>query len=54
MTKKKLPKSIRKYLRKEKARIRKYFSDSEEQDKLIKELLERYKNDNNVPQRSSR
>ena len=36
--KRKLPKSIRKYLRKEKARIRREVLDLKEQEKLIQEL----------------
>ncbi len=40
--KKQLPKSIRKYIRKEKARIRKEILDPEEQKKKIKELIERF------------
>jgi len=36
--KRKLPKSIRKYVRKEKARIRREVLDLKEQEKLIQEL----------------
>ena len=41
MARKKLPQSLRKYIRKEKARIRREVSDFEEQKKMIKELLQR-------------
>ncbi len=40
--KKKLPKSIRKYIRREKARIRREVLDLEEQNKLINKLYEKY------------
>lgn len=40
MAKRKLPKSIRKYIRKEKARIRREVFDIKEQKRLIKELYE--------------
>lgn len=39
---KKLPKSIRKYLRKEKARIRREVFDLAEQEKLISELYQKF------------
>ena len=39
--KNKLPKSIRKYIRKEKSRIRREVLDIKEQEKQIKELIER-------------
>lgn len=39
----KLPKSLRKYIRKEKARIRRQFSDIEEREKQIRLLYERIK-----------
>jgi len=39
--KNKLPKSIRKYIRKEKSRIRREVFDVEEQKKQIEELIER-------------
>ncbi|MCD6429478.1 hypothetical protein J7L09_02155 [bacterium] len=42
MDKKKLPKSIRKFIRQEKARIRREVLNFEEQEKLIKELYERF------------
>jgi len=38
----KLPKSIRKYIRKEKARIRREISDLKEQERLIKELYQKF------------
>ncbi len=38
---KKLPKSIRKYIRKEKARIRREVSDIEKQKKLINEIYQK-------------
>ena len=40
--KKKLPKSIRKYIRKEKARIRREISDSEKQKELVNQLYQRF------------
>lgn len=42
MKKKKLPKSLRKYIRQEKARIRREVLDSEEQGKLIEELNQKF------------
>ncbi len=39
---KKLPKSIRKHIRKEKARIRRDLSGKEEQKNLIEKLKEKY------------
>lgn len=45
--KKKLPKSLRKYIRKEKARIRRAVLDTKEQEGLIKELYQKiFKNTN--------
>jgi len=38
----KLPKSIRKFIRKEKARIRKEVLDLKEQERLIKELYQKF------------
>jgi len=38
---KKLPKSLRKYIRREKARIRRQFFDSRKQEEKIKELYNR-------------
>jgi len=47
--KKKMPQSIRKYIRKEKARIRRDFSDIGEQTKLINELYQKFlKQDENT------
>jgi len=42
MTKKKLPKSVRKYIRQEKARIRREVLNLEEQKRLIQELYEKF------------
>lgn len=42
MEKKKLPRSIRKYIRKEKARIRREILDLKEQEKLINELYQKF------------
>ncbi len=49
MIEKKLPKSVRKHLRYEKARIRREYGSPEEQEQKIEELLGRwaYKNSNN-------
>jgi hypothetical protein len=41
---KKLPKSLRKYIRKEKSRIRREVLDLKEQERLINELYKRLKN----------
>jgi hypothetical protein len=42
-----LPKSIRKFIRKEKARIRKEVLDKKEQERLIQELYQKFlKNEN--------
>jgi len=38
----KLPRSIRKFIRKEKARIRKEILDLKEQEKLIQELYQKF------------
>ena len=48
MTKKRLPPSIRKYLRKEKARIRREVLDLKEQEKQIQKLYQKFlkKNEN--------
>ena len=43
MKKKKMPKSIRKHIRKEKARIRRVVFDIKEQEKLIEKLYEKHK-----------
>jgi hypothetical protein len=42
MGKKKLPKGLRKYIRQEKARIRREVLDIKEQDKLIQELNQKF------------
>ncbi len=42
MKKKKLPKSIRKYIRLEKARIRREILDLKEQERLIQELYKKF------------
>jgi len=40
MKRKKLPKSLRKYIRKEKSRIRREVLDIKEQERRIKELIQ--------------
>jgi len=42
MKKRKLPKSLRKYIRKEKARIRREVLDIKEQKRLIQELYKKF------------
>jgi hypothetical protein len=42
MKRKRMPKSIRKFIRKEKARIRREVLDWKEQEKLINQLYERF------------
>jgi hypothetical protein len=42
----KLPKSIRKYIRKEKARIRREVLDLKKQEELIQQLYERFLKNN--------
>ena len=42
MKKRKLPKSLRKYIRKEKARIRREVLDFKKQEELINELYKRF------------
>lgn len=42
MTKSKLPKSVRKFIRREKARIRREFSDTTEIEQKIKELTAKF------------
>ena len=42
MTKKRIPKSLRKYIRQEKARIRREVLDLKEQEKLINELYQKF------------
>ena len=44
MQKRKLPKSVRKYIRREKARIRRSFSDSKEATEKIKEFMLKFFN----------
>jgi len=46
MPKIRLPKSIRKYIRKEKARIRREVLDLEEQERLIQQLYEKFLKNN--------
>jgi len=46
--KKKLPKGVRKYIRKEKARIRREVLDIKEQEELIQQLYEKFKRDANL------
>jgi len=46
MAKKKLPKSIRKYIRKEKARIRREVLDLKKQEELIRKLYPVRKSEN--------
>lgn len=41
MAKKRMPKSVRKFIRKEKARIRREVLDIKEQEKLINQLYEK-------------
>ncbi|MEA3272261.1 MAG: hypothetical protein U9P90_01170 [Patescibacteria group bacterium] len=45
MSKKNMPKGIKKFIRKEKARIRREISDALEQSRLIKELYQRFLKD---------
>ncbi|XOA42673.1 MAG: hypothetical protein ACKKMO_02585 [Candidatus Nealsonbacteria bacterium] len=42
MKEKRMPKSLRKHIRREKARIRREFWDLKEQEKLIKELYQKF------------
>jgi len=42
MAKSRLPKSVRKFIRKEKAKIRKEVLDKEKQERLIRELYQRF------------
>jgi len=42
MGKKRLPKSVRKFIRREKARIRREVLDLKKQEQLIKELYQKY------------
>jgi hypothetical protein len=52
MVKKRLPKSIRKYIRKEKARIRREVLDLKEQEKLIEELYQKFQKQKQNPQKT--
>jgi len=45
ITMKKLPKSVRKFIRKQKAQIRRSVLDSVKQEELIKELYNRFNKD---------
>ena len=42
MAKKRMPKSLRKFIRKEKARIRREVFDMKEQEKLISQLYQKF------------
>jgi len=42
MKRKRLPRSLRKFIRKEKARIRREVLDSKEQERLINELYQKF------------
>ncbi len=44
MTKKNKPKSLRKFIRKEKSRIRKEFLDKKEQEEKIAQLYKKHEN----------
>ena len=44
MGKRRLPKSVRKYIRKEKSKIRQKFSDTKEAEEKIKELMNKFFN----------
>ncbi len=44
MTKSKLPRSVRKYIRREKAKIRRMFADPKEAEGKIKELIAKFFN----------
>jgi len=44
MNKRKLPKSVRKYIRREKAKIRRKFSNSKETEEKIKKLMLKFIN----------
>ena len=46
--KKRLPKSARKHIRKEKARIRRQFFDIKEQEELIKKLYQKFLKNNDL------
>jgi len=49
MTKVRLPKSVKKYIRREKMRIRRETSDLSEQEKQIQGLIERFYTDKPAP-----
>ena len=53
MEKRNLPKSLRKYIRREKARIRRIFWEPEKQEELIKKLYLRILGDKNEDSRNS-
>lgn len=42
MTKRKLPKSVKKYIRRQKAKLRRQIQDSDELEQKINELLARF------------
>ena len=52
MKKKKLPKGLRKYIRKEKARIRREVFDRKEQERLINELYKQFLPKKNLEKQS--
>ncbi len=51
MVKKKLPKSLRKFIRREKARIRRDVLDVKEQEKQIQEIYQKFFNQLKIEQR---
>ena len=54
MARKRLPKSIRKFIRLQKARIRREVFDVEEQERLIQELYKKFLNPNSSKKQSSK
>lgn len=48
--KKKLPKSLRKFIRREKSRIRREVLDTKKQEELIRELHQKFVSKNKEPQ----
>ncbi len=46
--KKRLPKSVRKFIRREKARLRREILDSKKQKELIKQIYQRFQRDANI------
>lgn len=54
VSKKRLPKSLRKYIRKEKARIRREVLDLKEQEKLIQELYQKIASEKRNPRLTAR